>query len=250
MNSPETLQPGRSEQQVGPRNSPLIKPILPPVVGELPIDNRTEELVDAVITSMFGNSSGPRIRFGERGHTQARPDDRSAAVSTISREDLVKRSIRVDSGEWDRIKRDKLRNWTVDAERESPNVGSGMLKKVDYVDLRKLKPGTIIGWQGRSPNTYYSVKKVSDEMVKVWRAGIPSGFVGRLEDISVWNYALGNNGSNQLDIYSGIVIEREFLGINTFISMPYFPKIEGGRLLPPNDYWVDIVKNLRTKEPR
>lgn len=55
MNKLETLQPGRSEQQVGPRNSPLIKPILPRVVGDLPNEARTEQLVDRIVVVIWAN---------------------------------------------------------------------------------------------------------------------------------------------------------------------------------------------------
>jgi len=49
MNSLETLQPDRSKQQVEPRNSPLIKPILPEVVWDLPNEARTEQLVNRIV---------------------------------------------------------------------------------------------------------------------------------------------------------------------------------------------------------
>ena len=52
MNSAES-QPDRIKQQVGPRNSPLIKHILREVVRDLPNDARTEELVGIALNFIF-----------------------------------------------------------------------------------------------------------------------------------------------------------------------------------------------------
>jgi len=64
MNSLETLQPlrpDRAEQQVGPRNSPLKKSIfLGPEVVDLPDGDIPEELVDAVLTSIFEKLPGQK----------------------------------------------------------------------------------------------------------------------------------------------------------------------------------------------
>lgn len=59
----ELYLPEVSEQKVNSRNpSSIIKPILPPVVGELPIDNRTKELVDAVLATVFERLAAQKER--------------------------------------------------------------------------------------------------------------------------------------------------------------------------------------------
>lgn len=55
MNKIEAPQLDKLEQQVGPKNSSLIKPILPVVVWDLPNEEKTQQLVGRIVVVIWAN---------------------------------------------------------------------------------------------------------------------------------------------------------------------------------------------------
>ena len=71
MNSAES-QPDRIKQQVDPRNSSLIKPILPEVVGDLPNEDRTEKLFNIMATVIWSRGVLNQYNDLPRGKSRER----------------------------------------------------------------------------------------------------------------------------------------------------------------------------------
>jgi len=106
MNRPELTEyhselagiPKSAKEQVGLRNSPLIKPILPEVVWDIPNEERTEQLIDNIFVAMFGElTPQERTSIGWANQVQEEYDNLPKQTSRERR--AVKKLIAQTAGE-------------------------------------------------------------------------------------------------------------------------------------------------------